>query len=244
MKKFLLTMTAAIMAVSVFTACGSDDDSLTNPNGNAPKEAEAVDLGLKVKWANMNIGATTPEGYGDYFAWGETKPYYAEGHSQDNPCINWIKGKSAGYNYASYFDTNDGGSTFITYAAGKVATLQPNHDAAHVNWKGIWRMPTQEEFEELIGRCKWEIIEQKGVYGNKITGPNGNFIFLPAAGLRIDDTKLLVGGIGRYWTSSFNTNGSSGSLSLYFSAALGPEDYELVFTDRYRGLSVRAVCEK
>ena len=133
---------------------------------------EAVDLGLSVKWAGCNVGADSPEEYGDYFAWGETTT------------------KS---DYSS--------STSITYGLsiselesrgiiGADSQLAPAYDAATVNWGDDWRMPTLGEIKELIDRCTWEWTSVNGVSGQKVTGPKGNSIFLPAVGFRLG-TEVL-----------------------------------------------------
>ena len=154
-------------------------------DAGAPAQAVDLDLPSGIKWASYNIGASKPEEYGDYFAWGETKPYYTEGHAQDNPCTSWREGKEAGYRWASYFDTKDNGSTFETYAQDKEKNLKSENDAATANWGGTWRMPTKDEMDELCTNCDWEWATINGVKGYKVKSKsNDNFIFLPAAGGR------------------------------------------------------------
>lgn len=244
----ILMMLAIALSASIsFSSCGSDDDEDIPGRGGqssdantskAPKGAEAVDLGLSVKWANMNIGATTPEGFGDYFAWGETQPYYTAGHSQDNPCTSWNKGKETGYEWASYFDTKDGGKTFETYAIGKETQLKPEHDAACANWKGSWRMPTKAEIDELCSKCNWARTTLNGVEGYRVTGKNGkNSIFLPAAGNIGGKYFDHVGSEGEYWTSSLP---SDMSKSAYELEIISGAKYN--YGTRMCGRSVRAVC--
>ena len=137
---------------------------------------EYVDLGLSVKWASCNVGATAPEEYGDYFAWGET--YQKRYYYWDN------------YKYCN--GTNESLTKYCTKTScGEFAfvdnktTLDLTDDAARVNWGGTWRMPTAEESEELMNEenCTWIWTTKNGVNGLKITSrKNGNFIFLPAAG--------------------------------------------------------------
>lgn len=195
---------------------------------------EYVDLGLPsgLKWATMNVGATKPEDYGDYFAWGETEPYYTEGHSLDNPCTNWKAGKT-GYNLDSYFDSN-----FAKYATDKKTQLDPEDDAAHVNWGGDWRMPTKEEQDELRTKCSWKWTTSGGVNGYVVTGPNGNSIFLPAAGCRGNSSLYNAGSDGYYWSSALHEYSSCGANELYFVSV----GVDRTFYDRYYGLSVRPVC--
>ena len=117
---------------------------------------EYVDLGLPsgTKWATCNVGANAPEEYGNYYAWGEisTKTTYTENNS-----------KTYGEN--------------ISDISGN-----PDYDAATANWGDEWRMPTYAEMKELDEKCSWTWTTEKGVNGFKVTGPNGNSIFLPAAG--------------------------------------------------------------
>ncbi len=169
-------------SITVHQTCGQ--------NGQVVKAIpDAVDLGLSVKWANMNVGATTPEGYGNYYAWGETSAKET-------------------YNWSTYFDTNDGGSTFAKYNnEGDKKVLDPEDDAAHVNWGGSWRMPTKGEWQELLDNCTWTWTTQNGINGYKVTsnkaGYTDKFIFLPAAGSRLYGSALDgVGSFGYYWSSS------------------------------------------
>ena len=137
---------------------------------------EYVDLGVPsgLKWATCNVGATTPEEHGDYFAWGETasKTEYTE----DN-CTTW--------------------GTDISDISGNAT-----YDAARANWGGSWRMPTKAEMEELIENCTWTWTAQNGVNGMSVTGINGNSIFIPAqTGFYYESSLEEVGG-GCYWTST------------------------------------------
>lgn len=204
-----------------------------------------VDLGLPsgLKWATCNVGATTPEGYGDYFAWGETEPYYTEGHSQENPCTNW-KTNKAGYNWASYKWCNgsDSQSKYCTSSSfGTVdnkTVLDLEDDAAHANWGGSWRMPTKEEQDELRTKCTWTWGYQNGVSGYTVVGPNGNSLFLPAAGCRINSGLNYVGSYGSFWSSSLDSDNSDCAYFLFFRSdrVYSCGDY------RFYGLSVRPVC--
>ncbi len=181
----------------------------------------AVDLGLSVKWANMNVGAESPEGNGDYFAWGETVT-------------------KATYDWSTYFDTNDGGSTFTKYNKGGKTVLDPEDDAAHVNWGGSWRMPTKAEWQELIDNCTWTWTTQNGINGYKVTsnkaGYTDKFIFLPAAGDRYVSDLLNVGSYGNYWSSSLEFN-SNRAWYLRFNSGYR----DLGSCARFLGQSVRPV---
>lgn len=145
---------------------------------------QAVDLGLSVKWAAWNVGASSPEEYGSYFAWGETeeKNHY-------------------GWKTYKYFDSIiEGGVRFI-YIGDCISGMQ--YDVAHVRWGGSWRMPTVDECKDLVNDCTWEWTTYKGVNGMKVTGPNGNSIFLPAAGYRSGTDAYFQGTFGEYWSGSF-----------------------------------------
>ena len=147
--------------------------------------AEIVDLGLSVKWASWNIGADRPEGYGHYFSWGEVSP--KEDYSWDTYKFG---------NPPNKYNTDDGKTS-----------LESDDDAATILWGGKWRMPTAKEEEELFEKCTWEYTEQNSVNGFRITGPNGNSIFLPAAGLYDASSSLANENSGGwYWASTLTSN--------------------------------------
>ena len=145
----------------------NDEITFFAKNATVMPEVEVhdfVDLGLSVKWATCNLGATSPEEYGDYIAWGETEP-------------------KEEYSWSTYKWCNGTKTSITKYnATDGLTTLLPEDDAAHVNWGGQWRMPTKEELTELRVECSWEWMTINGIKGNKVTGPNGNSIFLPAGG--------------------------------------------------------------
>lgn len=188
------------------------------------REEYAVDLGLSVKWANCNVGAECPEEYGDYFAWGEVSP----------------KDEYTTQTYQYWTDDNgDGFGDSWEYADLGDILGNPQYDAATANWGGAWRMPTSAEQQELLSNCTWEWTTLKGVYGCKVTGPNGNSIFLPAAGYRWWSSSNLVGSSGYYWSSTPNEVDGGRAFTLHFYSGYddwywGPGDY---------GFSVRAVSE-
>ena len=200
------------------------------PTGNGTLNGyEWVDLGLPsgLKWATCNVGATKPEEYGDYFAWGEVEPkdyYYWDSYKW----YNGTSGTLTKYCTDSYYGTVD-----------NKTQLELSDDAANYNWGGSWRMPTHEEQEELRTECTWEWIAQNGVYGRKVTGPNGNSIFLPAAGYRFGSSLNNAGSYGLYWSSSLLTYYPSDAYCLYFYS-----DYVgWSGDDRGYGFSVRPVCQ-
>ncbi len=173
---------------------------------------DAVDLGLPsgLKWASFNLGAFESEEYGDYYAWGETEPHY----SSLDP-LTWNEGKEAGYTWANYKWCMGSKNTMTKYCSsceygsnGLTDTkivLDSEDDAAIDNLGGKWRIPTDAEFTELREKCTWEWTSVNGINGQKVTGPNGNSIFLPAAGY-INNGLSLSTTRGIYWSSSLEMN--------------------------------------
>ena len=152
--------------------------------------ATYVPMGDGKKWALKNVGASSPSDYGDYFAWGETAPYYQVGYSQEDPMQDghWLSGKS-GYNWANYGFTTDGGSTFTKYTGSDYAVLQAADDAATKQWGSSWCMPTNEEWQALLKGedFTWTWVtnfNNSGKNGRLVisrkSGVEGNCIFLPA----------------------------------------------------------------
>lgn len=180
-----------------------------------------VDLGLSVKWATCNIGASSPEEYGDYFAWGETAPKDV-------------------YVWSTYKWCNGSQNTLTKYCTNKEygavdnkITLELEDDAAHVNWGGEWRMPTKAELEELREKCTWMPAQINGVSGREITGPNGNKLFLPYSGY-CSEGKYPGGGQASCWS---NTSSSFNAYYLTYNWS----GYYVVADLRCFGFTVRAV---
>lgn len=185
---------------------------------NDANHPHAVDLGLRVKWACCNVGATTPEDYGDYFAWGKTSP--KEVYNASN-CTTSKVSKS-------------------------IITGNPQYDAATANWGGSWQMPTWEQQHELLYDCTWTWTSLNGVNGMEVTGPNGNSIFLPAAGKILPaagncgrSSYYDVGSRGYYWASWSCEHNFFDAYGLYFSS----EYHDWGWYDRLCGFSVRPVSE-
>lgn len=228
----------------------------TAANEFAPEfTPQAVDLGLSVKWASCNVGATKPEEYGDYFAWGETEPYY----SSLDP-LTWKTGKEAGYTWASYFDTPSGytsgtPTTFKKYNTSG-ATLQPEDDAATANWGSAWRMPTSDEMYELDQQYPLGTTTPAGKKGFRKAIDNYNntgvaglafykgndtstiVLFLPKAGGFYQTSLNSTGYSGSYWSSSLQYK-SQGCDFLFYGTDAG--DNHPASGDRYLGQSVRPV---
>ena len=191
---------------------------------------EYVEMGDGLKWATMNVGATKPEEYGDYFAWGETAA-------------------KTDYSWSTYFDNPSGdGKTFTKYATDKKTVLDLEDDAARQIWKGTWRIPTDAEWTALrnADNFKWtwtDDYEGTGVDGrivtSKVSGYEGNSIFLPAAGYRYGPSLYDAGSRGNYWSSSLNTSYSSSAWDVGF----GSSSVSRGSDGRYFGPSVRPVSE-
>ncbi|MBQ6190567.1 MAG: Ig domain-containing protein [Bacteroidaceae bacterium] len=198
-----------------------------------------VDLGLPsgTLWATMNVGATSPEDYGDYFAWGET-----EGYNDGKTTFNWSTYKwceGSDNTMTKYCNNSSYGYNGFT---DDKTELDLEDDAAYVNWGPDWRMPSHEQFSELIN-SNYTITEwttQNGVYGRKITSKtNGNSIFLPAAGYRISSSLDDAGSSGYYWSRALYT--SRPDCAGWGCLSFGSNWVYTTFFTRYDGRSVRPV---
>ena len=252
MERIIYLLPVAVLFMGVQSCCcdKDDDDSAPvaapaiQPNGDYP-----VDLGLSVKWATCNVGATTPEEFGDYYAWGDTATYYKPGYAQsESP--EWKEGKEAGYAVSTYKYYNNSNSDLTKYCydsnygdggyTDTLTVLTPDDDAAHYNWGGNWRMPTQAEFEELLDSCDYEYIRtDNNGYGMKFTSRKdpSQSIFLPGAGWR-QGTALRTSTHTDYWSSSLDTNNPNQAWILRFDR----KNHYIVKYPRPYGLSVRPVC--
>ncbi len=190
---------------------------------------EYVDLGLSVKWATMNVGASKPEDYGSYFAWGETTTKSIYNWSTYKYC-NGTYVTLTKYNHSSTYGTVD-----------NKTQLDLSDDAARANWGGVWRMPKNVEWDELIEQCTWTWTIQNGVKGYKVTSKsNGNSIFLPAAGYRDDSDLRSAGSCGHYWSRVCSWDYPYDAWYGYFNSST----FYCGYLDHKRtdGLSVRPVC--
>lgn len=191
----------------------------TEREGQTGVVGEAVDLGLSVKWASWNVGASSPEEYGGYYAWGETKSDYSSSNSVTyGLSISELESRGI---------------------IGSDGNLTAEYDAATVNWGASWRMPTLGEIKELLNNCTWKWTTQNGVKGYKVTGPNGNFIFLPAAGYRYYGSLLYAGSYGFFWSAS-PLSSSTYAYFLYF----GSDDFDWGNNLRNHDHPVRPVSER
>ena len=224
MKKNLLSLAVAVVAIAGASTQASAQ--------TAPADVQAVDLGLPsgLKWASCNVGATTPEGYGDFFAWGETAT------KEDFLWENYTLAKGDYDKLTKYCNHERSGNNEFT---DNKTVLEPEDDAAHVNWGGSWRMPTDAEWKELQENCTWTWTTQNGVDGHLVASKtNSNAIFLPAAGWRKGTDHYLAGTDGYYWSSSlYEGDYPTCALRINFSRSGANRDYG----DRTFGLSIRPV---
>ena len=188
-----------------------------------------VNLGLPsgTLWATCNVGASSPEDYGNYYAWGETTT-------------------KSNYDWSTYQYCNGSYNTLTKYCnksnygyngfTDNLTILQPSDDAATANWGNGWRMPTNEEWQELCQNTTHTWTTQNGVNGRSFTASNGNSLILPASGYRWDGELYYAGSLGLYWSSSLNTDNPNLAWYLYFYSGS-------VSNYRYGGFSVRPVLE-
>ena len=265
MKKVVIVLSALVLMV--FGGCKKDKPvEQVCPEG-------AVDLGIvmtrkdgttyKLFWAKTNLSESglcaNETDYGDYYAWGETKPYYSDGHSQDNPCSSWrtrMGQPISGYDWESYIFRTSGDSydnvIFSKYSTlesygnvDNITELQRGEkegetvdDAARAILHGKWRMPTEKEWAALIA-LKWEWTSRDGINGRLVTGENGNSIFLPTSGGRAGTMLSSAGTFAYYWSSSLN-------FSSPYSAYYVRFDGENIFSgsdSRSHGFAIRPVSE-
>ncbi len=213
-------------AIALFFACQPESIHSGSNNRNYAVP-EAIDLGLTVKWASFNLGASKPEDYGDFYAWGEIEPKKEYSWST----YKWCNGAS--YRLTKYcWDTDNWDRSGIP---DEKSILDPEDDVAHVKLGGKWRMPTKEELSDLMHKCQWTWIKENGALkGYKITATNGNSILLPFAG-----DVFMPGSEGLYWSSSIYNDGEA--YILWFRKVT--TYCNLSSERRYCGLPIRPVSE-
>ncbi len=233
-KTFKFMALLAMGAALAFAACGRDDD---NNNGSGTggdtgtETAEWVDLGLPsgLLWATCNLGASSPEEYGDYYAWGETTTKEVYDWSTYKYCTVDAEGGLATltkYNTRSDYGTPD-----------NLTTLQAMDDVATQKLGSGARMPTAVEWSEFIENTTAEWITLNGVNGRKFTASNGNSLFLPAAGSRFGSELYSAGDDGDYWSSSLDADYPVGAWDFGFNS----DGQSMLSTPRGDGRSVRPV---
>lgn len=238
-----------IMAVAAVCMMCYSCGNQSAQNSNEPDKEELptigtlnghdwVDLGLPsgTKWATCNVGASKPEDYGNYYAWGETRT--KSSYSHDN--YRWGITDSYGFTvYIKYITKPD-----YTYKNGytdNLTTLEANDDAATANWGHGWRMPTETELKELISNCTYQWTTQNDVNGILFIGTNGNSIFMPAAGA-YDGHVYGTTSNGYYWSSSLPEDDIwANALKFYYYNTTGIRA-EITRLQREGGRSVRPVC--
>ena len=227
MKRFITTALLTAALCLPFASC--DDDEEVTPLAIP----DAVDLGLSVRSASFNLGASTPEGTGNFYAWGETSVKPADES-------NW-KGYKLCEDIALW--------TFKKYNEQDGLTrLEPEDDAAHVALGGKWRMPTYEECLELVLNCSPKMTQQNGAWGYLFTGPNGNTLFIPLAGYLETDGSLVfhweqVGDAakGCYWSSDLHPENDTQAKDLFLFMGYTHGNYDQWF--RYAAQPIRPVTD-
>lgn len=212
----LLVTSIFVINKTSYNVPAQDSDTavaIENPIPNLP--AQPIDLGLSVKWASWNVGASSPEDYGGLYGWADPI------------------GNNTSTNNTDYPNNNPPSNICGT-----------NYDIAHIKWGENWRLPTKNEILELCEKCSWKWTSYKGVNGYMITGPSGNYIFLPAAGQRYDTKITSQKNFGYYWSGTLYSYDWLGTLHnnascLSFSKA----QYQASFTQRYFGCSARPVSD-
>ena len=245
MKRYLVLIISVVLSLGSCYAqrknnnVGKQTTAQTTPKKSTKKKSKSatvskatgtiaghgyVDLGLPsgLKWATCNVGASRPEGYGDYFAWGETCPksQYSESNSSTyDKTTSWLKSNG-------YIDSR--------------GNLTPSHDAARANWGSTWRMPTKAEVDELIENTTTTRTTHNGVKGRLVTSKrNGKSIFLPAAGYRDGTSLYYEGDGGDYWSSTPFESDTGNAYYLCFYSGY----FYWGWSYRRSGESVRPVSE-
>ena len=214
-----------------FFTLGCEDDIQITEKEKINNGHEYVDLGLSVMWATCNIDATKPEEYGTYYAWGETET--KSDYSSDRYKYFWESSNNifiSKYNYSSRCGSIDGNITIL-----------PDYDVAYKKWKGSWRIPTEQEFEELLNNCSWRWTTQNGVTGylvtSKRTGYTDQSIFLPTTGVYYGSTNYRSGTYGCYWSSSLSAEDPFNAYQL----VLTNDKCDTISCWRPYGLAIRPV---
>lgn len=230
MQKFSKTIAAIMLTVMVCLATGCKKDNAGNGTYNGH---DYIDLGLPsgTMWATCNVGAESPDQFGDYFAWGETTP-------------------KANYNWNTYLYSNGDYNQLTKYCSksdfgfngftDNLKTLQPSDDAATANWGEGWSTPTYDQWVELLSKCSHSWTTINGVKGCLFTSRNGNSIFLPAGDKHDDEASRLIGDEGSYWSSTLHSYMPDGAKGFQFIISFDDCDLYDTFC-RANGRPVRAV---
>lgn len=253
------TIKALMAGSATITATTEDGNKKATCEVTVKGNDQYVDLGLSVDWCSCNLGSDTPEGYGDYYAWGEVETYYIDGDAQKSRNEVMMKnGKSGGYTWDNYKYYDAPTETFTKYVIEYEAAqwgkdgfydnkrrLDPEDDVVRRKKLDGGRMPTEDEFNELISGCYWSVIELNGVLGFKFRSKisDDKWIFLPAAGYREGMNLENLGTYGYYWASDihFRSNPETPhGVELFFNR-YSPQLYG---TPRCNGNTIRPVRDK
>ena len=200
----------------------------------------AVDMGTSVKWAACNLGASKPEEYGGHYQWAGIQDVTSTSIYLDWNNCPYHTGSSSNTGWTKYIPSNQSSYWSGAGSPDNKAVLDPEEDVAHVTLGGNWRMPTYEEWNELINNCVWELTTYQGINGRMAYSfETGNKIFLPAAGYRYYANLNDVGSYSDYWSSSLYTDNPDRAYGLYF------DSYYVLTSRNYRcyGQAVRPVSE-
>ena len=200
-----------------------------------------VDLGLSSNWASFNLGATKPEEYGYYYAWGETEPK----KSYTDDTYKYIHHGNFTSLYTDLIKYNK--DPFMGYDGFTdwKATLENSDDAAWVKLGPQWHMPTLNDIYELCTRCLWSFTTRNGVKGLLVTGPSGNSIFLPAAGSMLNSSVGMAGTAGFYWGNQYDASFCCDAMTLWFHEQVGQDEFfEYYYYYRARGHTIRPVTNQ
>ena len=235
MKRLMKAMSAIMLMTAMLfaTGCNPEDDPNNNGGNNdgGLNGHEYVDLGLPsgLLWATCNLGATTPEGYGEYYAWGETE-------TKSN--YDWTTYKYCNGDYTQL--TKYCNNTVFGYNgfSDTLTILQPTDDAAKVNMGGGWHIPSEADWLELLQNTTNGWATQNGVNGWLFTASNGENLFLPAAGCETIDGFTQSETYGYYWSNALYEDNPAGAWVFGF----GSDVHGLEYFSRCTGRPVRAVC--
>jgi hypothetical protein len=199
-----------VVLTFVTAGCNTRADTVSGNNADPQSSiAEPVDLGLSVKWASFNVGASKPEEYGGYFGWADPTGEKTSTSNNDYPSANQPENISG-----------------------------TEYDAAHVHWGDSWRLPTREEQQELVNQAVWTKTSLNNVEGYRVTGPNGNSIFLPAGGGRIGTTIHYRVSGADFWSGTLSSNTDEAYYMWFYGGRQAVEDLP-----RHYGFSIRPVTE-
>ena len=201
----------------------SGGDSSTNAY-----DKYAVDLGLSSLWSSVNLGATKETQSGKFYAWGETESKTS--FTKDN--------------YAYTIPGGEGENTYLWLGDESGVISGTEYDAVKVAWGGDWVMPSYYDLDELYELCKWEATTKSGVAGYKVTGPNGNSIFLPLTGYYNGSELQYAGQYARYWAGTVRTLSKKNEWGISYNLNINPENNVLLGTQRHWGAVIRPVKKK